>query len=65
MLGQGTPAEAEGSGENPSFLTSTVSNPLASSLCLEGGLAPTRDTKPYQVFEATPLGILRLVTRNK
>lgn len=31
----------------------------------EGGLAPARDTKPQQVFEAIPPGILRLVTRNK
>lgn len=33
--------------------------------CGEGGLAPARDTRPLQVLEANPPGILRLVTRNK
>lgn len=31
----------------------------------KGGLEPARDTKPIQGLEATPPGILRLVTRNK
>jgi hypothetical protein len=31
----------------------------------KGGLVSARDTRPIQVLEATPLGILRLVTRNK
>ena len=31
----------------------------------EGGLAAARDTRPLQVLEATPPGILRLVTRHK
>lgn len=31
----------------------------------KGRQAPARDTRPIQVLEATPPGILRLVTKNK
>ena len=60
-------ALARGDGGKSFSPTFAVSNLPTSSLCpaWEGALAPARDTRPLQVLEATPPGILRLVTRNK